>query len=553
MRRLLKYYSTIFVITVVLIASFFSKLNKLGKENYKLTTYDCLGYYAYLPAVVIYHDISTMKWYPPIEKQYQLQGGSTFYQFQNLPNGHVAGKYFVGTSILQAPFFMVSHLVAESCGYPADGFSFPYQLAVGIAALFYSILALIILGKILLRYFDEAIVCATLFSIFLATNALQYFGIEGGQVHVYAFFLMTLVIHFTIQLYEKWNWTSAMLLGIVIGLIVIVRPTEAVALFIPLFWNSNIKWRERRVLFSQQRYKILLAITFSLAVVFIQLCYWKFVTDSWIHDVGSKWRFLTPHFRVLWGGEKGWWIYTPITIFCTIGLFKLKPQTFSKSVLIFSLLNIWIITAWEDWQYGGSYSCRALVQSLPIWAFAFASFLVYLRKYFRFFVVVIIYCIALNFFQIYQYGRTIIHYNKNNFAYYKEVYWQANPTAYAMSLLDGGLPIKEVKNETIVFERSNFEIQANHWIADLPLADSVNTLLRKHRIKCRYFINDNAVWTSKFVTKNKLNFPLFNAIYQPNQINEFEAVVEATDGNLLWENSDSSATIKIEFFRITTL
>jgi hypothetical protein len=31
-----------------------------------------------------------------------------------------------------------------------------------------------------------------------------------------------------------------------------------------------------------------------------------------------------PHFRVLFGGEKGWFIYTPITILFIVGLFLMR-------------------------------------------------------------------------------------------------------------------------------------------------------------------------------------------------------------------------------------
>jgi hypothetical protein len=85
--------------------------------------------------------------------------------------------------------------------------------------------------------------------------------------------------------------------------------------------------------------------------------------------MGSKWYFLFPFFRVLFGFENGWFVYTPITILFVLGFFFIKEYPFRKAVIAFCLLNIWIIISWSDWKYRGTYSTRALVQSYPVFAF----------------------------------------------------------------------------------------------------------------------------------------------------------------------------------------
>ena len=121
----------------------------------------------------------------------------------------------------------------------------------------------------------------------------------------------------------------------------------------------------------------------AIAGVFIgvlpQLLYWKYTTGSFVYDVGSKWYFLNPWFRVLFGFYSGWFIYTPIALIFIAGLWFMKDQPFKKSVIVFCLLNIWIIIAWSDWKYGVSYAGRALAQGSAIYALPLASFL---TKYF---------------------------------------------------------------------------------------------------------------------------------------------------------------------------
>jgi hypothetical protein len=141
---------------------------------------------------------------------------------------------------------------------------------------------------------------------------------------------------------------------------------------------------------------------------------------------------------VLFGWEKGWFVYTPITLIFISGLFFLKNFPFKKAVIVFSLLNIYIIISWFDWQYGGSYSTRALSQSYPVWALPLAAFIQWVqnKKGRILFYTFCVYCIGVNLFQIGQYNQTIIHFRDMNKQYYQAVYLNPHPTPLTMSLLD---------------------------------------------------------------------------------------------------------------------
>ena len=64
----------------------------------KVTQWDALGYYQYLPAVFIYGDIGRQAWLEGVDSAYQVSGGS-LYQVTELPNGNRATKYFCGLSL----------------------------------------------------------------------------------------------------------------------------------------------------------------------------------------------------------------------------------------------------------------------------------------------------------------------------------------------------------------------------------------------------------------------------------------------------------------------
>lgn len=404
-----------------------------------ITTYDALGYYMYLPAIFIYNDVTELKWFPEIDKKYSVTGG-WMYQANKHKNGNYVFKYFGGVAILQAPFFFIGHTIALNTDYETDGFSPPYQYALGFGMIIYIILSLFLLRNILLRYFSDSTAAITILLLMLASNAIQYASIDNSQSHAPIFPLYVLLLYGTIKWHEQPKIKWAALIGFVIGLATICRPTEAIMILIPLLWNSETKekTREKWQMVKQYKNHIYFLALFGLVGVLPQLIYWKYASGSFVYDVGSAWDFLTPHLRVIIGWEKGWFIYTPITIFFVAGLFFVRKYPFRKAVIYFCLINIYIIIAWRIWRYGGSYSTRALVQSYPVFALAFAAFIEWIKptKWRYAFYVLGLYLIFVNLFQISQYNKTILHYDHMNRRYYSRIYLNPDPTPLDMSLMD---------------------------------------------------------------------------------------------------------------------
>jgi hypothetical protein len=418
--------------------SYYSEIGDSRKELF-VTQWDAFGYYLYLPAAFIYHDYKKLDWADSADRKYHVTGGGGM-PVQHLDNGNVVCKYLCGVAILQAPLFAIAHGISKACGYPADGFSPVYQHALAFGVIVYCILALFLLRNVLLRYFDDGIVAFTLLLLCLATNFIQYAAITNGLSHAWIFPLYVLLLYATLKWHERPNAGWALLTGYIIGLATICRPTEAIALFIPLLWNTHTKeaarakWRAVKT----HRLHVLYAALGGLIGIVPQLLYWKAVTGYFIYDVGSKWYFLDPWFRVLAGWEKGWFIYTPVTVFFVIGMFFMRKYPFRNAVLVFCLLNIWIVISWEDWRYGGSYSTRALMQSYPVFALSLAALAarVQAQRWRPVFYIAGAYLTGVNLFQTWQYNSTILHYNDMNRRYYSRIYLNPHPTPLDMSLLD---------------------------------------------------------------------------------------------------------------------
>lgn len=430
----------------------------------KITEWDAFGYYMYLPAILIYHDVKNLEWVPAIDQKYGLTGGNGV-QAEHADNGNYVFKYLGGVAILQLPFFAAAHLIGPHTGYPADGFSPPYQYALGFGILLYSLLAILLLRKILLHYYSDRTTAITLLLVCMGTNYIQYAAVDNGQSHAYIFPLYVLILYATMQWHRKPEMKWAALTGYILGLATISRPTEAIMLFIPLMWNTHTKeaakakWAQVRL----HKNHLLIAGVCGVAGILPQLIYWKITSGSYLFDVGSKWDFLLPHFRVLLGWEKGWFIYTPVTVFFIAGMFFMKGQPFRKSVLWFCLLNIYIIIAWHDWRYGGSYATRALVQSYPLFALPAAAFVerISVNKWRWVFYTLFLYLICVNLFQTRQYDSTVLHYNDMNRKYYGRIYLNPHPTPADMSLLD---------NEDFIADEGSYTAQP------LLTSDSMRTI-----------------------------------------------------------------------------
>lgn len=471
-----------------------------AKLPIQVTTWDALGYYLYLPSTHIYHDDTSFTWFTSIDQKYQLSGGE-FYQATPHPNGHLVYKYLRGVSILQSPFYYLAHVYCLATHqYPADGFSYPYQWAIAWGALLYFFISLVVLRWILLRFAEDRVVAIVLLLLTLATNAIQYVAVEGGQSHAYIFPLYVLILYLTYKWHQSFHRIYSFAIGLCIGLATISRPTEAVMLFIPLLWGISDKaiWAKKWQTIRTQYTQWIFVLAGGLLGIAPQLVYWKRVTGSWIYDVGSKWDFLNPHFRVLFGPEKGWFIYTPVTLLFVIGLFFLRQKTYRVAVITFCLANIYIIISWHIWRYGGSYSTRALVQSYPVFALPLAGLISYIldQKWRWILLPLSVYLIGVNGFQIYQYNRNILHYDDMNFAYYKAIYLNPNPTAREMSLLDTQ---DYLANETDFTSSQLRNFSSSAPLVNESFSDTIqlDTRYKQNYLKADLTLHTNQIWGRK--------------------------------------------------------
>ncbi len=400
-----------------------------------IISWDTLGYHLYLPATVVHGDpgISEEAWVRDALNTYK--GSATLYQISELPNGRWVNKYPMGMAMLWSPFFLAGHAVAGITGAPQDGFSKHYQWALIIAALASMLVGLLLLRKVLRVFFGEGITALVLALIVLGTNFLHQALHNPGMPHHFLFTLGAGVLWCSIRWYQDHRLSLAVWLGVLLGLLVVSRPSEIVWCMVPLLIGlaDPVRWRDHfRSLWTWRSHLVLMAALAAM-VCLPQLVYWKWITGKWLYNSynnpGEGFEFLHPYtWEVLFSFRKGWYIYTPLMLLATLGLFALRryvPQL-QWSISTFFVLNLYIVSSWSCWWYADSFGQRALVQCYALMALPLGAVLCWLREtrwpLRAVGMVLVIALVCLNLFQFRQYEAGLIHTSRMTWPAYQAVF-----------------------------------------------------------------------------------------------------------------------------------
>lgn len=355
---------------------FYPKWNNKGPET--SLGWDAATYYWYLPATFIYHDLKEQEFGDSIIDKYGFV--PAFEPFVHERSGNVVITYSAGLALMHLPAFAVAHVLVEPMGYQADGFSLPYQVAVQLWSLLAALVGLWYFRKLLLRYFSDKVTAISLLLLVFGTNYLNYTGVDVTLTHSWLFTIYTLLMLNAGNFYSNPHNKYAIKIGLLTGLAILIRPSEMIALLIPLLWGmESISFRaiKDRFTFLVKHYRpALLAALCIVLVGSVQILYWLYITGKPLvysyADKGFSWKH--PHFfDYTFSYRSGWLVYTPLMFFVFAGLIVYLWKGKNKvAVISFFLLNYYIVAAWDVWWYGGM-GGRAMVQSYAVAFFMIAA------------------------------------------------------------------------------------------------------------------------------------------------------------------------------------
>ncbi|MBU0487659.1 MAG: glycosyltransferase [Bacteroidetes bacterium] len=367
-------YASSFMIALIMLMSLLIMNNNRWKGDAVNRTLlsDSKGYYAYLPAMWLYFD---MKYGFFFDENGNKKDPDYINNFLYHNDGGLVNKYYSGVAVLQTPFFWLGTCAAWIGGYDVDGYSPPFMIFVGIGTLFYLMIGLIFLRKLLLSWqATELAIAAVLLLIFSGTNLMYYSIWEPCMSHVFSFAAIAAFLYFTRMAILDYKPTYIYGIATALGITMLIRPTNGViVLALPFLAGSGARFIAFLRRFFSFRKELFIGAGIFLLIVFIQSLLW-ILQNGKVYN----WTYLDEFFNwsdpqivnILISYKKGLFVYTPVILIALIGVFSMKGKIGYNIItfLGFFFVVTYVLSSWHSWYYGGSLGLRAYIDFFPLFA-----------------------------------------------------------------------------------------------------------------------------------------------------------------------------------------
>jgi len=384
---------------------------------------DAFSYYAYLPSWVLFHDATLQS------VADECCGGAFPYWtaiYRAPRHRWWIDSHPIGEAILIAPFFVVAHALTRWSNLTPNGFSLYDVHAAGVAGLFYVLVGLWFLWRLLARHFSPNVVLATLVTLLTATSLFHYATFDSAWSHAFSFALCAALLE-RLDVWSPARPRDAAAIGVTAALLVLVRHTNVMIpigfmIATAVSW-TGIRWRDRLG-------SIFGAALIASAVVSPQLWLYHAASGHWLinsyGDLGFT--FASPHLAgVLWSARKGLFFYAPVLLLAVFGISMLPDslRRWRAAAVIVLALQTYVIASWWDWQFGASFGHRGFVDAYPVFALGLASAFARVARYQRTRVAVAVsvaLLCALSIFQMLQYWHGVLPGSDLTWQRYREVF-----------------------------------------------------------------------------------------------------------------------------------
>ena len=379
---------------------------------------DAIGYYMYLPDALIQYGYPYKPW----------EGSQHDTSVTNV------NRYFIGTALAELPFFLISDLLVQQFRFEQrTGYSAWYITGLSIAALFYLVLGLVSLHRLLVRMgFSELVTVSTLATIFFGTNLYYYALQEPGMSHIYSFGLVSLFLLLLHKQIRTFSIQRMFGLVFLITLITFIRPVNIVFSFALFPLAGSFEASKTFFIQAFQKWKLLLlSLLIPASFFFLQAAHYFAQTRHWwVYSYGNEtFDFLNPQvINLLFSFRKGWLVYSPVLVLIVPGLFFYFKQfgRFSGITLLLLLsIFIYVTASWWCWWYGGSFGSRPFVDLLPLCSILLASLYKVVAqvvwKRVALFVAVGV-CVFFNLFQTWQFVNSILPFDEMDQLKYSKIF-----------------------------------------------------------------------------------------------------------------------------------
>jgi hypothetical protein len=371
----------------------------------KIIVSDGKGYYSYLTHLFIENDLT----YRADEHLYAVP----------TDEGKYINRFYCGTAILEAPFFFLGYGVATIFNYPLDGYSEPFAFCLVLSAIFYTLAGFYFIYILLKRKFglDDNTALTVVFIGALGTNIIFYATILAVFSHAYSFFTIAWLMYQFYKTIEKPSTKNVFISALLLSLIVVIRPVNAIViLLLPFFFENGKSFLDftKKILLNKN---VLYLLIGGLIPVFIQCWFWYMQTGNWMEWSYKQEGFNFTHpeiFRVLFSFRRGLFIYCPLLLISLFGFYFWWKESRWKTIWLFTFLFFftYIISSWWHWTYGDTFGMRPFNDVIIIFMLLFGILIWKLQGWMKRIILVFsCFAVFLNLVYAYQYTNEIIRYS----------------------------------------------------------------------------------------------------------------------------------------------
>jgi hypothetical protein len=360
----------------------------LPRVDGQLVGGDGIGYYAYLPSLLLDHDLDFANQYAAL-----LPPGPHLHTART-PTGLLFNYWPIGPPLLWLPFFLIAHGLAlalsaagvsiriDGCGYWHQAFVIAGNIAYGCAALWLAF----DVGR---RVARQASAMWAVVLVACAGNLTYYMTAEASLAHATAAFVVSLFFAVWLRTRGRRGLAHAATLGALAGLIAVVRTQDTVLVLVPLSFELAASFTAALPRGKAQAMAATCREMVTMAVAAVAVYSPQFLVSATLYGTWWRppqlyigwtrfepWAWWSPHFwRVLFSPQSGLFVWHPVFALALLGAAPLwrRDRTLAAALVLGVLVQTYVLGCWYDWAQGRSFGGRSFVSCLPLFAAGLAA------------------------------------------------------------------------------------------------------------------------------------------------------------------------------------
>ena len=299
---------------------------------------DGVGYYAWQPALLTQHNLDFGPTYRAAFAAHVTVNPEHLTAYT--ATGHLADFFPIGPALLAAPAYLLA----------------PGTTAFVLASLLFGLLALALAYRLAVLLVDRRSALLGTLAAALATPFAYYLLYEPSYSHTFSAFAVGLFVWAWWRGRENRTLGGWLLLGLLGGLMALVRFQDGPLLAIALLDLRRARWR------------LLLLAPGALAAFAPQLLADLYLFGTWLpqRPAGQDLQPLAGHYlEVLFSSWHGLLTWTPIVLVAAVGTGLLRRRAFQAAALYAFLVELALNGAAPDWWGGFAFGARRFLDLTP--------------------------------------------------------------------------------------------------------------------------------------------------------------------------------------------